>query len=211
MGGCSTRTHFVSTVPTEVYRTLVVGDDTPVLPDIRYSALISVVCATRRPVPPKAYWINLVSLERTAGGDLSAERAQPHDRATGRCLRQLRDPSAKPGSASVSRERGGPDGSVSGRLLGGVRRRPGSVLDQGRPRAHVLAGLRPSLPEPADPQHHLEQRVVRGELPDLPFHRVYRNRPGFGGRDRRGAPGGTGTVYPARGRGRAVPARGDAA
>jgi protoporphyrinogen oxidase len=57
---------FVSTVPTEVYRTLVPGDDTPVLPDIRYSALISVVCATRHRVPPKAYWTNLVSPERTA-------------------------------------------------------------------------------------------------------------------------------------------------
>jgi protoporphyrinogen oxidase len=58
---------FVSTVPTEVYRGLVPGDDTPVLPDIRYSALISVVCATRRPVPPRAYWTNLVSPGRTAG------------------------------------------------------------------------------------------------------------------------------------------------
>ncbi len=58
---------FVSTVPTEVYRVLVPGDDTPVLSEIRYSALISVVCATRRPVPPRAYWTNLVSPERTAG------------------------------------------------------------------------------------------------------------------------------------------------
>jgi protoporphyrinogen oxidase len=58
---------FVSTVPTEVYRGLVPGDDSPVLSDIRYSALISVVCATRRPVPPRAYWTNLVSPERTAG------------------------------------------------------------------------------------------------------------------------------------------------
>jgi protoporphyrinogen oxidase len=58
---------FVSSVPTEVYRSLVPGDDTPVIPDIRYSALISVVCATRRPVPPRAYWTNLVSPERTAG------------------------------------------------------------------------------------------------------------------------------------------------
>jgi hypothetical protein len=57
---------FVSTVPTEVYRGLV-PDGTPALPDIRYSALISVVCATRRTVPPKAYWTNLVSRERTAG------------------------------------------------------------------------------------------------------------------------------------------------
>jgi protoporphyrinogen oxidase len=58
---------FVSTVPTEVYRGLVPGDDTPVLSEIRYSALVSVVCATRRPVPPRAYWTNLVSPERTAG------------------------------------------------------------------------------------------------------------------------------------------------
>jgi len=58
---------FVSTVPTEVYRGLLPGDETPVLSEIRYSALISVVCATRRPVPPRAYWTNLVSSERTAG------------------------------------------------------------------------------------------------------------------------------------------------
>ena len=58
---------FVSTVPTEVYRGLLPGDETPVLSEIRYSALISVVCATRRPVPPRVYWTNLVSPERTAG------------------------------------------------------------------------------------------------------------------------------------------------
>lgn len=58
---------FVSTVPTEVYRTLVPGDATSVLSDIRYSALISVVCATRAPVPARAYWTNLVSPGRTAG------------------------------------------------------------------------------------------------------------------------------------------------
>jgi protoporphyrinogen oxidase len=58
---------FVSTVPTEVYCGLVPGDHTPVLSEIRYSALISVVCATRRQVPPRAYWTNLVSTERTAG------------------------------------------------------------------------------------------------------------------------------------------------
>jgi protoporphyrinogen oxidase len=58
---------FISTVPTEVYRGLVPEEDTPVLGDIRYSALISVVCATRQPVPDKAYWMNLASLDRTAG------------------------------------------------------------------------------------------------------------------------------------------------
>jgi len=57
---------FVSTLPTEVYHRLLPGDMTPHLADIRYSALISVVCATRQSVAPEAYWINLASLDRTA-------------------------------------------------------------------------------------------------------------------------------------------------
>jgi protoporphyrinogen oxidase len=57
---------FVSTVPTEVYSRLVGGDRTEAVEDIRYSALISVVCATRQPVEAMAYWINLASLDRTA-------------------------------------------------------------------------------------------------------------------------------------------------
>ncbi|HEX3273623.1 MAG TPA: FAD-dependent oxidoreductase [Gemmatimonadales bacterium] len=57
---------FVSTVPTEVYTRLVGGDRTEAVDDIRYSALISLVCATRQPVDATAYWINLASLDRTA-------------------------------------------------------------------------------------------------------------------------------------------------
>jgi protoporphyrinogen oxidase len=60
--------HFVSTIPTEAYLRLLAGDRTPELDRIRYSALISVVCATRQPVDDRAYWINLASLDRTAGG-----------------------------------------------------------------------------------------------------------------------------------------------
>ena len=59
---------FVSTIPTEVYLGLLPGDRTPELERIRYSALISVVCATRQAVDPRAYWINLASLDRTACG-----------------------------------------------------------------------------------------------------------------------------------------------
>jgi protoporphyrinogen oxidase len=59
---------FVSTVPTEVYLRLLPGDTTPYLARIRYSALISVICATRQSVQPDAYWNNLASLDRTAGG-----------------------------------------------------------------------------------------------------------------------------------------------
>lgn len=58
---------FVSTIPTETYLRLV-PDASPALAEIRYSALISVVCATRQKVPTEAYWINLASLDRTAGG-----------------------------------------------------------------------------------------------------------------------------------------------
>ena len=59
---------FVSTVPTEVYLRLLAGDSTPELERIMYSALISVVCATRQAVDSRAYWINLASLDRTACG-----------------------------------------------------------------------------------------------------------------------------------------------
>jgi protoporphyrinogen oxidase len=59
---------FVSTVPTEVYVRLVGGDRTAEVERMRYSALISMVCATRQPVHPRAYWINLASLDRTACG-----------------------------------------------------------------------------------------------------------------------------------------------
>jgi protoporphyrinogen oxidase len=59
---------FVSTIPTEVYRRLMPDDRTAELGRIRYSALISVVCATRQEVDARSYWINLASLDRTACG-----------------------------------------------------------------------------------------------------------------------------------------------
>jgi protoporphyrinogen oxidase len=57
---------FVSTLPTEVYRALVPGDTTPEIDRIRYTALLSVVCATRQRVEPGAYWMNLASRGHTA-------------------------------------------------------------------------------------------------------------------------------------------------
>src|SRR5262249_9016545 len=59
---------FVSTEPTEVYVRLVGGDRTAEIERMRYSALVSMVCAPREPVRPRAYWINLASLDRTACG-----------------------------------------------------------------------------------------------------------------------------------------------
>jgi protoporphyrinogen oxidase len=58
---------FISTLPTEIYLGLLPGDATPHLAGIRYTALISVICATRQAVQPQAYWNNLASLDRTAG------------------------------------------------------------------------------------------------------------------------------------------------
>jgi protoporphyrinogen oxidase len=58
---------FVSSVPTETYLRLIATDRTPHLESIRYTALISVICATRQAVQPDAYWTNLASLDRTAG------------------------------------------------------------------------------------------------------------------------------------------------
>lgn len=57
---------YVSTVPTEVYRRLIAHDETPRLEAIRYTGLLSVVCATRQVVRPKAYWTNLLSPDHTA-------------------------------------------------------------------------------------------------------------------------------------------------
>jgi protoporphyrinogen oxidase len=57
---------YVSTVPTDVYRRLVPQDDTPHLDSIRYTGLLSVVCATHQTVIPEAYWTNLASLDHTA-------------------------------------------------------------------------------------------------------------------------------------------------
>jgi protoporphyrinogen oxidase len=59
---------FVSTIPTEVYMRLVPRDETAHLASIEYTALLSVVCATRKAVRPDFYWMNLASLDRAACG-----------------------------------------------------------------------------------------------------------------------------------------------
>jgi len=59
---------FVSTLPAEVYTSLAPDDASPQLGEIRYTAMISVVCATRHRVEPDFYWMNLASLDHTACG-----------------------------------------------------------------------------------------------------------------------------------------------
>jgi len=58
---------FVSSIPTETYLRLIPADETAYLASIRYTALLSVISATRQSVQPDAYWTNLASLDRTAG------------------------------------------------------------------------------------------------------------------------------------------------
>ena len=59
---------FVSTVPTPVYARLLPDDHTADVSRIRYTALLSLVCATAQPLPRDFYWLNLSSLSHTAGG-----------------------------------------------------------------------------------------------------------------------------------------------
>jgi protoporphyrinogen oxidase len=59
---------FVSSIPTEVYCRLVPQDLTPHLASIRYTAVISAICATHQVVEPDFYWMVLASLDRSAGG-----------------------------------------------------------------------------------------------------------------------------------------------
>jgi len=58
----------VSTIPTEVYAGFVPEETTPEIQSIRYSGLISVICASKKKVGPDFYWMNLASLDRAACG-----------------------------------------------------------------------------------------------------------------------------------------------
>jgi protoporphyrinogen oxidase len=68
---------FVSTVPIPVYQKLVPGDSTPELEGIRYTAVISAICATRQAVEPDFYWMNLAGLDCSASGLFRLESLNP--------------------------------------------------------------------------------------------------------------------------------------
>lgn len=57
----------VSTVPTEIYCRMV-HDDTPYLGSIRFTAVISAICATRQRIEPDFYWMNMLSLDQQSCG-----------------------------------------------------------------------------------------------------------------------------------------------
>jgi protoporphyrinogen oxidase len=58
----------INTMPTEVYTSLVPEEATPQIQSIRYTAMVSVICASKKPVHPDFYWMNLASLDRSACG-----------------------------------------------------------------------------------------------------------------------------------------------
>ena len=70
-------THFLNGLPAEIYCGLAPEDHTAALRDIRYSAMISVVCATRQPVPLDFYWMNMATLDRTASGIFRLDSLNP--------------------------------------------------------------------------------------------------------------------------------------
>jgi protoporphyrinogen oxidase len=68
---------FVSSLPPEVFASLGAPDASPHLAGIRYTALISFVCATRQRVTPDFYWMNLASLDHHACGIFQLSALNP--------------------------------------------------------------------------------------------------------------------------------------
>lgn len=59
---------FVSTIPTEILIRILPGEMSPNLRDVTYTALTSVIAATRARLPEDFYWMNLVEPDRAASG-----------------------------------------------------------------------------------------------------------------------------------------------
>jgi protoporphyrinogen oxidase len=68
---------WISTLPSEAYLRLVDGDATPQLESIRYTAVLSAICATRQRIDPEFYWMNLATLDHTACGIFRLEALNP--------------------------------------------------------------------------------------------------------------------------------------
>jgi protoporphyrinogen oxidase len=58
----------VSSLPTSIYTAMAPDDDSPGLQEIRYTAVISAICATRQPIRPDFYWMNLTARDTSASG-----------------------------------------------------------------------------------------------------------------------------------------------
>ena len=158
---------FVNTVPPPVYLTLVPRDETPNLASIRYTALISTVCATRQTLAPDFYWLNLTSLRHRACGVFVLSSLNPTIGAPGdACVNFVTHLQNRTNAVFLE-----PDDELIAayledfRGLFGVELR--AVLDQHRPDSHVLAGVCSRLPEPSRPEYHVAQSVFCGNLPHV--------------------------------------------
>jgi len=67
----------LSTLPTEVYRQIAPADTTPQIAAIRYTAIVSAICATRQPIAPEFYWMNLASPVCHASGLFRLDSLNP--------------------------------------------------------------------------------------------------------------------------------------
>jgi protoporphyrinogen oxidase len=67
----------ISTLPTEIYRRIAPDDRTPELERIRYTAVVSAICATRARIASDFYWMNLPTLDRNACGIFRLESLNP--------------------------------------------------------------------------------------------------------------------------------------
>jgi protoporphyrinogen oxidase len=67
----------VSALPTDVYGAMAPRDATPALADIRYTAVISAICAVEQVIEPDFYWMNLASLDCNANGLFRLDALNP--------------------------------------------------------------------------------------------------------------------------------------
>ena len=68
---------FVSTLPTEVWMRMAPEERTSDFATIRYTAIVSAICATRQRIDPDFYWMNLATLDRSACGIFRLESLNP--------------------------------------------------------------------------------------------------------------------------------------
>jgi protoporphyrinogen oxidase len=68
---------FVSTIPTNFYSGMLPQDDTAGLKEVKYTALISAICATDQQIDPEFYWMNLPSLDHAACGIFKLDSLNP--------------------------------------------------------------------------------------------------------------------------------------
>jgi protoporphyrinogen oxidase len=67
----------INTLPVELYRRMASRDATPELASIRYTAVVSAICATHQSIEPDFYWMNLPTRDFNACGIFRLESLNP--------------------------------------------------------------------------------------------------------------------------------------